>query len=83
MVPPIEEFDLTILGAGGDYDANVVARPVIVSEGLLCASPRYLRHAGVPRQPEDLQQHALLRLRQPGDRQRRMAAGQSQEADRE
>ncbi|MGH8822116.1 MAG: LysR family transcriptional regulator, partial [Rhodoferax sp.] len=42
-LPPIEDFDLTILGAGAHYDANVVARPVIVSEGLLCAAPDYLR----------------------------------------
>ena len=49
LVPPIEDYDLTILGAGRLYDANVVARPVIVSEGLLCASPRYLRSAGTPR----------------------------------
>ena len=82
-VPPIEEFDLTILGAGAHYDANVVARPVIVSEGLLCASATYLRHAGVPRQPEDLQQHACLRLRQTGARQHTWRLINPQEADRE
>jgi DNA-binding transcriptional LysR family regulator len=70
LVPPIEDFDLTILGAGGVYDANVVARPVIVSEGLLCASPRYLRSAGTPRQPEELTRHALLHLNNLGGRQR-------------
>ncbi len=62
MSPPIEEFDLTLLGAGSEYDANVVARKVIDSEGLLCASPVYLRRAGVPKQPEDLQRFDYLRL---------------------
>jgi DNA-binding transcriptional LysR family regulator len=83
LVPPIEDYDLTILGAGRLYDANVVARPVIVSEGLLCASPRYLRGAGIPRQPEDLEKHALLRLSQAGIRQREWRLINPQEADRE
>jgi len=72
LVPPIEDFDLTILGAGRHYDANVVARPVIVSEGLLCASPQYLQSAGTPQRPEDLQQHAFLRLSHAGVRLREL-----------
>ncbi|WP_397408135.1 LysR family transcriptional regulator [Polaromonas sp.] len=83
LVPPIEDYDLTILGAGRMYDANVVARPVIVSEGLLCASPRYLRSAGTPRQPEDLKNHALLRLSQAGIRQREWQLINPEEGDRE
>lgn len=83
LVPPIEDYDLTILGAGRLYDANVVARPVIVSEGLLCASPRYLRSAGTPRQPEDLKNHALLRLNQAGIRQREWQLINPWEKDRE
>ena len=83
LVPPIEDFDLTILGAGGLYDANVVARPVIVSEGLLCASPQYLRSAGTPQQPEDLQNHALLRLSHAGVRQREWLLINPKEGDRE
>jgi DNA-binding transcriptional LysR family regulator len=83
LVPPIEDYDLTILGAGRLYDANVVARPVIVSEGLLCASPRYLRSAGTPRQPEDLKNHALLRLSQAGIRQREWQLINPEEGDRE
>ena len=83
LVPPIEDFDLTILGAGGLYDANVVARPVIVSEGLLCASPQYLRSAGTPQQPEDLQNHALLRLSHAGVRQREWVLINPKEGDRE
>ncbi len=83
LVPPIEDFDLTILGAGRLYDANVVARPVIVSEGLLCASPQYLRSAGTPQQPEDLQKHAVLRLSQAGIRQREWQLFNPEEGDRE
>ena len=83
LVPPIEDFDLTILGAGGLYDANVVARPVVVSEGLLCASPQYLRSAGTPQQPEDLQKHALLRLSHAGVRQREWVLINPKEGDRE
>lgn len=83
LVPPIEDYDLTILGAGRLYDANVVARPVIISEGLLCASPRYLRSAGTPRQPEDLKHHALLRLSQAGIRQREWQLINPEEGDRE
>lgn len=83
LVPPIEDFDLTILGAGPLYDANVVARPVIVSEGLLCASPLYLRSAGTPQQPEDLKSHASLRLSQAGIRPREWQLINPEEGDRE
>ncbi len=83
LVPPIEDYDLTILGAGRLYDANVIARPVVVSEGWLCASPRYLRAAGTPRQPADLHNHALLRLTLPGIRQREWRLIHPEEADRE
>ena len=83
LVPPIEDFDLTILGAGGLYDANVVARPVVVSEGLLCASPQYLRSAGTPQQPEDLLNHALLRLSHAGVRQREWVLINPKEGDRQ
>lgn len=64
----IEDFDLTLLGAGSEYDANVIARPIVSSVGIVCASPRYLRAAGTPRQPEDLRHHACLRLRLPSMR---------------
>ena len=83
LVPPIEDFDLTLLGAGRLYDANVVARPVVVSEGLLCASPDYLRRAGMPQQPEDLRKHAVLRLSHAGVRPREMQLINPREQDRE
>lgn len=65
-VSPIEDYDLTILGARDDYDANVVARKVMEAEGVLCASPAYLRSAGTPMRTEDLHQFAFLRLNVPG-----------------
>jgi DNA-binding transcriptional LysR family regulator len=83
LVPPIEDYDLTLLGAGPLYDANVVARPVIDSEGLLVASPRYLRAAGTPRKPEDLLRHAILRLTFGGPRQRDWKLINPEEGDRE
>jgi DNA-binding transcriptional LysR family regulator len=81
-VMPIEDFDLTILGAA-QFDANVVARPVIVSEGVLCASRDYLRRAGMPRRPEDLRQHDCLRVRLPGTRPQQWRLINPQDGDRE
>ena len=83
LVPPIEDFDLTILGAAQLYNTNIVARPVIVSDGLLCASPKYLESAGTPTSPEDLQKHAFLMLSQPGTRQRELHLMHPAEGDRE
>jgi DNA-binding transcriptional LysR family regulator len=57
--PPIE-----------DFDANIIARPIVSSDGILCAAPKYLRAHGTPRQPEDLQAHRCLRFRQPANRHR-------------
>lgn len=81
-VLPIEDFDLTILGAA-QFDANIVARPVIVSEGVLCASRSYLRRAGMPSQPEDLRRHDCLRVRLPGMRPRQWRLINPQDGDRE
>lgn len=81
-VSPIEDYDLTILGARDDYDANVVARKVVESEGLLCASPAYLRSAGTPRRPEDLQELAFLRLNIPGAPARDIMLINPDESDR-
>ena len=80
--PPIEDYDLTILGARDDYDANVVARKVVESEGLLCASPAYLRSAGAPLRAEDLQEFAFLRLNVPGSHARDIVLINPDESDR-
>lgn len=83
LVPPIEDYDLTILGAAQLYNTNVVARPVIVSDGLLCASPKYLETAGTPSCPEDLQQHAFLMLSHAGIRPRELRLIHTAQSNRE
>ena len=83
LIAPIEDFDLTILGAAQLHNTNVVARPVIISEGLLCASPRYLESIKAPQQPEDLQKHAFLRLTRSGIGQHELQLLHPGEGDRE
>lgn len=68
--PPIEDFDITLLGADDSFDADVVARKVIESEAILVASPEYLKRMGAPQQPHELGQHDCLRLRLPHARPR-------------
>jgi DNA-binding transcriptional LysR family regulator len=70
LMPPVEEYDLTLLGAGDAFDANIIARPIVSSDGILCASPDYLRRHGVPQQPEDLPSHSCLRIKAPANRHR-------------
>lgn len=70
LVPPIEDYDLTLLGAEDSFDANIIARPIAASDGILCASPAYLREHGIPQQPEDLAQHRCLKVKLPTNRHR-------------
>jgi DNA-binding transcriptional LysR family regulator len=59
LLPPIQDYDLTLLGAEDTFDANI-----------LCASPEYLREHGIPQQPEDLAGHRCLRVKLPANRHR-------------
>lgn len=68
--PPVEDYDLTLLGADTDFDANVIARPIISASGILVAAPEYLRRRGTPTAPAQLVQHDNLRLKLPGQRPR-------------
>lgn len=68
--PPIEDFDITLLGADDSFDADVVARKVIEAETILVASPAYLKRRGAPKQPQDLVQHDCVRLKMPHVRPR-------------
>lgn len=68
--PPIEDFDITLLGTDEGFDADVIARKVIESEAILVASPGYLQRRGTPLQPEGLMQHDCLRLKMPDVRTR-------------
>ncbi|MGV0959405.1 MAG: LysR family transcriptional regulator [Limnohabitans sp.] len=68
--PPIEDFDITLLGTDDSFDGDVVARKVLESEAILVASPEYLRQRGVPQQAQELAQHDCLRLKIPQIRSR-------------
>lgn len=68
--PPIEDFDITLLGTDEGFDADVIARKVIESEAILVAAPEYVKNKGLPLKPEELVQHDCLRLKMPGVRSR-------------
>lgn len=70
--PNVEDYDLTLVNGTVPLHAGVVVRQVIESQAVFCASPEYLRRAGVPATPEDLAAHRCLRLRTPGVRLRAM-----------
>jgi len=70
LEPPIEDYDITLMGADAGFDANVIARPIISSCAVLVASPDYLRRRGAPGTPQELTQHDCLRLKQQGSRPR-------------
>jgi DNA-binding transcriptional LysR family regulator len=57
----VDEYDVTIMVAGEDFDANIVARPLLKGEAIVVASPDYLERKGIPREPQDLLHHDYLR----------------------
>lgn len=61
--PPIEAFDITLMGADEGFDGNLVARKLMSTEAVLVASPAYLARKGIPTSPQDLLQHDCLRLK--------------------
>jgi DNA-binding transcriptional LysR family regulator len=66
--PAIHEYDLAVLNSTVHIDANVIARPILLSQAVFCAAPDYLKRHGEPKAPEDLLRHCCLRLRTPGMR---------------
>ena len=60
-VDRVDEFDVTIMVAGEDFDANIVARPLLRGEAIVVASPQYLQRRGIPQEPHDLVHHDYLR----------------------
>ncbi len=68
--PPLEEFDITLMGTDESFNGAVVARKVIEAEVILAASPDYLQSRGTPQTPADLSGHECLRLRQSNGRPR-------------
>jgi len=70
LVPPVEDYDLTLMGASDTFDANIIARPIVSSDGILCASPRYLKQYGTPQKLEDLAKHRCMRIKMQANRHR-------------
>lgn len=66
--PAVHEFDLAVLNSAALVDPDVIARPIILSQAVFCASPAYLKRHGEPKVPQDLPQHRCLRLRLPNAR---------------
>lgn len=52
-----ESFDITIIARAGALSGDFVARPLALSEVIVCASPGYLNRRGRPRMPGDLSGH--------------------------
>lgn len=67
---PIEDYDVTLLPTNDAFDADIVARKVGDTEAILVCSPDYIKRRGMPKTPDDLASHELLRLRGPGMAQR-------------
>jgi DNA-binding transcriptional LysR family regulator len=60
VVDIVEEgFDAAVR-IGALDDSSLIARPLMPYRMLLCASPDYLKRAGVPRRPEDLHNHQCI-----------------------
>jgi len=58
-------YDVIIAFARELPSSQMVAQRLGPAFSVLCAAPAYLQRHGVPRRPEDLQQHRYLRLYDP------------------
>lgn len=58
--PPIEAYDVTLMGTDADWNGDVVARKINQTEAVLVAAPVYLARCPAPRTPEDLAGHGCL-----------------------
>jgi LysR family transcriptional regulator, regulator for bpeEF and oprC len=65
-----EEVDLA-LRAGPVREPQLIARRIVGTYLLTCASPEYLRTHGTPASPDDLRHHRLVGLLGAGDRRPR------------
>ena len=75
VVMVVSDRVVDIVGEGLDVairvgqleDSSLIARKVAQSRRLVCASPSYLKRAGIPAHPADLRDHACLTFRRhPG-----------------
>lgn len=62
----IETNDITLLTDQIEIPSETVVRRVAAGLSVLCASPDYLKRHGPPQTPQQLTQHALVRLNLPG-----------------
>lgn len=60
MVDLLEEGYDAAIRIGDLSDSSLVARPLMSYRMMICASPEYLKRAGVPRTPDDLSTHQCL-----------------------
>jgi len=65
-----EEVDLAVR-VGTLRTPHLVARRVVTTRTLTCASPEYLRQHGAPQEPEELRRHRLVGHLGSGDRRPR------------
>jgi DNA-binding transcriptional LysR family regulator len=52
-----ETYDVTIIHSTQPLSGDFVARPIAMSEVIVCASPQYLDRRGRPQRPSDLSEH--------------------------
>ncbi len=60
----VDEFDATFMVMEEGFNANVVARPLVATEWVLCAAPAFLQRVGMPTHPQDLQGQDFVRYTQ-------------------
>lgn len=54
---------MTLLVTDPGFDADIVARKITETEGVLCAAPEYTERFGAPEQPTELALHSCLKLK--------------------
>ena len=62
----IEGHDIALLIDQTPLPGDAVVRRLFDTHSILCASPEYVRRHGVPRKPQDVHEHALVRLVRSG-----------------
>lgn len=58
----VDEHDVTFLVVEEGVDLGIVARPMLSTEWVVCAAPKYLQRFGKPEVPDDLKGHDYLRF---------------------
>lgn len=53
-------YDVAIRGASGMPDSTMIARKIMETPTIVCASPAYIEKYGAPQHPDELPDHACL-----------------------